>query len=102
MASVAIIAGGNKLQSRLTGVVDYAEQYLNDVGIDTDVIHVHQLDAEALITADFSNSSINETHRKIENADGIIIVSPVFKAAYSGIVKTYLDLLPRGAFTGKT
>ena len=56
MASVAIIAGGNKLQSRLTGVVDYAEQYLNDVGIDTDVIHVHQLDAVALITADFSNS----------------------------------------------
>lgn len=102
MASVAIIAGGNKIQSRLTAVVDYAEQYLNDVGIETDIIHVHQLDAEALITADFSNDSINETHKKIENADGIIIVSPVFKAAYSGIVKTYLDLLPRGAFTGKT
>ena len=65
MTSVAIIAGGNKIQSRLTGVVDYAEQYLNGVGIDTEVIHVHQLDAEALITADFSNDSINETHKKI-------------------------------------
>lgn len=102
MASVAIIAGGNKLKSRLTGVVNYAEQYLTQVGIDTEVIHVHQLDAQALITADFSNEIINETHRTVENADGIIIISPVFKAAYSGIVKTYLDLLPRGAFTGKT
>ncbi|MCE5007737.1 NADPH-dependent FMN reductase [Staphylococcus equorum] len=102
MASVAIIAGGNKLQSRLTGIVEYAEKYLEGEGIDTDVVHVHQLDAEALITADFSNASINETHQKIECADGIIIISPVFKAAYSGIVKTYLDLLPRGAFTGKT
>ena len=95
LAKVAIIAG-------LTGVIDYAEKYLDDEGIDTDIIHVHQLDAEALITADFSDESINQTHKIIEDADGIIIVSPVFKAAYSGIVKTYLDLLPRGAFTGKT
>lgn len=102
MASVAIIAGGNKIQSRLTGVVDYAKKYLDNESIDVEVIHVHQLDAQALITADFSNEAINETHQKIENSDGIIIVSPVFKAAYSGIVKTYLDLLPRGAFTGKT
>jgi FMN reductase len=102
LAKVAIIAGGNKLKSRLTGIIDYAESYLNAEGIETNVIHVHQLDAEALITADFSNESINTTHKTIEDADGIIIVSPVFKAAYSGIVKTYLDLLPRGAFTGKT
>jgi FMN reductase len=102
LAKVAIIAGGNKVKSRLTGVIDYAEKYLDDEGIDTDIIHVHQLDAEALITADFSDESINQTHKIIEDADGIIIVSSVFKAAYSGIVKTYLDLLPRGAFTGKT
>ena len=60
---------------------------MNAEGIETNVIHVHQLDAEALITADFSNESINTTHKTIEDADGIIIVSPVFKAAYSGIVK---------------
>lgn len=70
MASVAIIAGGNKIESRLTGVVKYAEKYLNDEGIETDVIHVHQLDAEALITANFSNESINKTHKKLKKLMG--------------------------------
>ncbi|RIN35519.1 NADPH-dependent FMN reductase [Staphylococcus succinus] len=102
MAKVAIIAGGNKIQSRLTGVVEYAKNYLDYVDIETNVIHVHQLNAQALITADFSDSTINKAHEIIAESDGIIIVSPVFKAAYSGIVKTYLDLLPRDAFRGKT
>lgn len=66
------------------------------------MIQVHQLDAKALITADFTNASINATHQAIEASDGIIIVSPIFKAAHSGILKTYLDLLPLSAFAGKT
>lgn len=102
MAKVTIIAGGQKVASRLTGVIDYAERFLNQVDIETEVIQVHQLDAKALITADFTNASITDTHQAIEASDGIIIVSPVFKAAYSGILKTYLDLLPRSAFAGKT
>ncbi|MDR9833313.1 NADPH-dependent FMN reductase [Staphylococcus coagulans] len=102
MSKVTIIAGGHKVVSRLTGVIDYTVRFLNQRGIETEVIQVHQLDAKALITADFSNASIRATHESIENSDGIVIVSPVFKAAYSGILKTYLDLLPRGAFTGKT
>ncbi|MEJ7541983.1 NADPH-dependent FMN reductase [Staphylococcus intermedius] len=102
MAKVTIIAGGQKVASRLTGVIHYAEHYLNQAGIDTEVIQVHQLHAKALITADFTSESINATHQTIEASDGIIIVSPVFKAADSGILKTYLDLLPRSAFASKT
>ncbi|MBA8762625.1 NAD(P)H-dependent oxidoreductase [Staphylococcus coagulans] len=100
MSKVTIIAGGHKVASRLTGVIYYTEQFLNQRGIETEVIQ--QLDAKALITADFTSESVTATHQSIENSDGIVIVSPVFKAAYSRILKTYLDLLPRGAFTGKT
>ncbi|ARJ50765.1 NADPH-dependent FMN reductase [Staphylococcus lutrae] len=102
MVKVTIIAGGHKVASRLTGVIEYTERYLNQAEIETEVIQVHQLDAKALITADFSNASITATHQAIEESEGIIIISPVFKAAYSGILKTYLDLLPRRVFTGKT
>ncbi|NEE56082.1 FMN reductase (NADPH), partial [Streptomyces sp. SID8455] len=35
-------------------------------------------------------------------ADGIVIGTPVYKAAYSGLLKTLLDLLPQYALTGKT
>ena len=38
----------------------------------------------------------------MNNADGIIIGSPVYKASYTGVLKALLDLLPENAFRGKT
>lgn len=35
-------------------------------------------------------------------ADGIVIGTPIYKAAYSGLLKLLLDLLPQDAFAGKT
>jgi FMN reductase len=37
----------------------------------------------------------------VTEADGIVVASPVFKAAYSGLLKLLLDLLPQFALAGK-
>src|SRR5207248_2197574 len=37
----------------------------------------------------------------IQNADGILVASAVYKAAYTGVLKLVLDLLPHLAFAGK-
>jgi FMN reductase len=37
----------------------------------------------------------------IEQADGLIIATPIFKASYSGLLKVFLDLLPQFALAGK-
>jgi FMN reductase len=34
-------------------------------------------------------------------ADGIVVASPIYKAAYSGLLKTFLDVLPQFALRGK-
>lgn len=34
-------------------------------------------------------------------ADGVIVASPVYKASYTGILKTYLDLLPQDGLRNK-
>ncbi len=36
-----------------------------------------------------------------DRADGLVVATPVFKASYSGLLKTLLDLLPQRALAGK-
>ena len=38
---------------------------------------------------------------RLEKADGLIVATPVYKAAFSGLLKTWLDLLPQFGLAGK-
>jgi FMN reductase len=44
---------------------------------------------------------VARTVTAIEQADGIIIATPIYKASYSGLLKVFLDLLPQFALAGK-
>ncbi|OVE34285.1 FMN reductase (NADPH) [Priestia aryabhattai] len=102
MEKAVIIYGGNTRKSRLKGVLDKAEGFLTANGFAFETIFVHELPAEDLINANFKSKSIMEANAKVESADLIVIVTPVYKGAYSGILKTYLDLLPQKGFERKT
>lgn len=102
MGKVTIIAGGHKIDSRLTGILQFATDFLEEKQVELEVIQVHQLPSTALITADFMNEEIAEARQKVEDSKGVIILSPVFQASYSGIIKTFLDLLPQKSLRDKT
>lgn len=101
MPNVLILSGSPSRTSRLNGMVDYAQTHLQEKGLKVGVIRVSDLPAEALITADFEHPAIQEANRRVENADAVIIASPVYKASYTGILKTYLDLLPQKGLAEK-
>ncbi|KWZ65993.1 MULTISPECIES: NADPH-dependent FMN reductase [Bacillus] len=101
MAKVTIIAGGHSVQSRLTGVLQHIHHRLAFHGIDAHVIQVHQLPSGALIGADFSNEDIIKAIELVKESDGVIVLTPVYKASFSGILKTFLDLLPQKALQDK-
>lgn len=101
MTTVTIIAGGHKLDSRLTGILQFAVDYLGKKNVAVHIIQVHQLPSEALITADFMNKDIIEARQKVDQSNGVIVLSPVFQASYSGIIKTFLDLLPQKSLRNK-
>lgn len=69
-------------------------------GVEARRIAVRDLPAEALIRADFRNPEVVAALRAIAEADAILIASPVYKAAYTGVLKTLLDLLPPDAIAG--
>lgn len=43
----------------------------------------------------FNSPEVNDIARIIENAKGVIVGSPVYKASYSGVLKSLFDILPQ-------
>ena len=60
--------------------------------------HAHDL-ANALLTG-FATGALQEAVDEITRADAVIAVTPVFQASYSGLFKTFIDVLPEDALRG--
>lgn len=101
MTKIALIAGSPANGSRLFGLIQYATDRLALSGFDVDLISAADLPAEDLLRADFGSPAIRQALASVEEADAVIIASPVFKASYSGALKTILDLVPQKGFQGK-
>ena len=97
MTKTVIINGANASTSRVNAI----QQYIEGIIENTEVIEVYTLPAEDLITANFTSEAIKQANLIVEQADTVIVLTPVYKAAYSGILKTYLDLLPQKGFENK-
>ena len=55
--------------------------------------------ADNLVTG-FPNTSLRAALETVERADGLIAVTPIFSASYSGLFKTFFDVLDKDALTG--
>jgi FMN reductase len=56
--------------------------------------------ANNLVTG-FPNAQLGDALRAVERADGLIVVSPIFSASYSGLFKSFFDLIDPAALTGE-
>ncbi|HIW34139.1 MAG TPA: NADPH-dependent FMN reductase [Candidatus Paenibacillus intestinavium] len=98
MSRIVIINGANAASSRVSAVQQYIEQTMNDVTS----IEVFKLPADDLLTANFNSEHIQSVNQIVEKAESVVVITPVYKAAYTGILKTYLDLLPQKGLENKT
>jgi FMN reductase len=55
--------------------------------------------ADNLVTG-FANASLRAAIETVTGADGLIAVTPIFSASYSGLFKTFFDVLDKDALTG--
>ncbi|MEX1031330.1 MAG: NADPH-dependent FMN reductase [Paenibacillaceae bacterium] len=101
MSKVIIVSGSPNPASRLTGINNYVEQRLTELSVFSGHLAVVTLPAEDLIFAKFNSPAIIAANALVESADAVIIASPVYKASFSGVLKTYLDLLPQNGLSGK-
>lgn len=101
MSDVLTISGSPSPDSRSNAVLVHTRWFLESRNFETAAISVRDLDADELVQARFNGDTIKEAVAKVEAARAIIIGTPIYKAAYTGVLKAFLDLLPPDALANK-
>ncbi|MFD0147637.1 MULTISPECIES: NADPH-dependent FMN reductase [unclassified Streptomyces] len=101
MATVLSVSGSPSATSRTARLLRHLDARLVAQGHEVVPLDVRTLPADALLGADFAHPAIAEATALFDRADGVVIGTPVYKAAYSGLLKSLLDLLPQYALAGK-
>ncbi|MCL3860271.1 NADPH-dependent FMN reductase [Actinotalea sp. K2] len=101
MASILILTGSPSARSRTSALALHVGDELAADGHDVQVIHLRELPAGALLSADTTDPDIAHAVRAVIGADSLIVATPIYKASYSGLLKVFLDLLPQSALQGK-
>ena len=97
--SVLLIAGSPSERSRTAALLDAAGQRLAARGVLVERLRVRDLSPQALLLADFGHRSISQAVGQVAQARVIIVATPVYKAAYSGVLKVFLENVIRDAVT---
>ncbi|MGO9177700.1 MAG: FMN reductase [Candidatus Limnocylindrales bacterium] len=90
------------LADRLSAAV---EQHLRDAGIELDLevieLRDHAQDLTNHLLTGFPSPRLQTAIDAVRAADGLIAVTPIFSASYSGLFKMFFDLVERDGFPGK-
>ncbi|MER5755903.1 FMN reductase [Streptomyces sp. NPDC002088] len=102
-AGLSVPSSTRLLADRLTEAV---RKQLTDAGHDVEIQVVELRDLAAdiannLVTG-FPSPTLAEAVEAVTSADGLIAVTPVFTASYSGLFKSFFDVIDNDALTGKT
>lgn len=101
MAKITVISGSPSVSSRLNGVLQSIQNQLLAEGLQLHQIDVRSLPPEDLIYTNFQSPAIIEAIEQITNADAVVVATPIYKASYTGVIKTFLDLIPQKGLEGK-
>ncbi|AHH94795.1 NADPH-dependent FMN reductase [Kutzneria viridogrisea] len=102
MSSVLVLSGSPSRSSKTARVGDHIVDRLGVGGVRASHVRLRELPAEALLAADTAHPGIAEVTEALAEADGVVLATPTYKAAYSGLLKVFLDLLPQFGLAGKT
>jgi FMN reductase len=95
MTSTLIITGSPSGTSRTARLAALVGARLSKVGLDASLLDVRALPADDLLHARADAPAIAAALERVSAARGVVIATPVYKAAYSGLLKTFLDLFPQ-------
>src|SRR3954464_5681042 len=97
MASIAVIVGSPAPASRSLAFGHLIGRQLGEVGLTSEVINLRDLPPAALVLGQADAPELAEVAGTIAGADGVVLITPVYKAAYTGLLKSVLDVLPQSA-----
>jgi FMN reductase len=100
MAIVAL-AGSPSANSRSTALLRHVLARFPEAVPRSEIV-LRDLPAAALVRAEFDDPAIRRASEQVADASLVVIATPIYKASFSGLLKSFLDLLPQDALRGKT
>ncbi|WP_448628119.1 FMN reductase [Geodermatophilus sp. URMC 64] len=101
-AGLSVPSSTRLLADRLTAATVEA---LRERGVTATVevveLREHARDLADNLVTGFPNAALRAAVETVTGADGLIAVTPIFSASYSGLFKTFFDVLDRDALTRK-
>jgi FMN reductase len=86
-------------------LVAATERHLRDAGIEpaTTVIELrdHAQDLSNNLLTGFASPTLQAAIDQVTGGDGLIVASPIFNASYSGLFKTFFDVIEHGRLEGR-
>jgi FMN reductase len=101
VSRIVTISGSPSPTSRTSLLARHVGGKLEAQGFTVDAIEVRDLPAEDLLLGRPTAPALSAALGLVEKAQGVVVATPIYKAAYSGILKAFLDLLPQYGLTGK-
>jgi FMN reductase len=95
MPSTLIVTGSPSSSSRTLRLAAAVAELLGKHGLDSALLDLRALPADDLMLARVESPAMREAIDLLASARGIVFVTPIYKAAYSGLLKTFLDSLPQ-------
>ena len=102
MSDVVLLSGSPSQRSRPSAILRYSAERLQAAKVRSVGFAVQDFPAEDLILGRYDSPSFAGLHAAVAGARALIVSTPVYKASYSGVLKTILDMLPQAALRGKT
>jgi FMN reductase len=107
--TLAVVSGGLSVPSstrlladRLTAAtVEALRARGEDATVEVVELRSHARDLADNLVTGFANQDLRTAVDTVTGADGLIAVTPIFSASYSGLFKTFFDVLDKEALVGK-
>ncbi|WP_164986270.1 NAD(P)H-dependent oxidoreductase [Streptomyces roseicoloratus] len=100
-AVLALCASPSTTSTTQRVLDDLVTPRLSRLGLRVTPLALRPLPADALVRGDAGHPALASAAGRLEHADGVVIGTPVHKASFTGLLKVFLDLLPRNALAGK-
>lgn len=101
MSQLLMISGSPSAVSRSSFLALELGRRLADSGHAVRTLAVRDLPAQDVLHARSDSPAVLDVIQQVAAADAVVIATPIYKAAYSGLLKALLDLLPRTALLDK-
>lgn len=98
---VITLAGSLRFPSRSTALLSVCQRALEARGVEVIPWNIHNFQPEDLLYARFDSPALTALKADLALAEGLIVATPIYKASFSGALKTLLDLLPERALEHK-